>query len=421
MSIIFGILIGLLVLMFLVVMHELGHFWAARRNGVEVEEFGVGFLPRAIAWRKKDGKWRKLKRGEWEQPTGKGLIISLNWLPIGGFCKMKGESNADVRKGSFGRASMWGKTKILFGGVVANWAVAAVVLTILAWTGMPHFVEGQFVVEGDVRVEARPVVIAGVMEGSPAERAGLEAGDEIVMMGMWCSSDGRSPIWKDCADKVVVREASDVTEFNERHSFGDMKMREIAIEYMRGGRYESTWVQLNEAGSEYLLGVTMSQEGTPLYRSTWSAPVVGVGTMVQLTGETFKGLGELVWNLVSGVVMQVNFDENVRGEGAANIGKVGESVSGPVGIVGMVFPAFAESGVTNLAFLAAIISISLACMNVLPIPALDGGRWMLIAIYKLRKKKLTSEVEERVVGRAFMVLIGLIVIITVLDVMRIAR
>ena len=96
-------------------------------------------------------------------------------------------------------------------------------------------------------------------------------------------------------------------------------------------------------------------------------------------------------------------------------------MSGPVGIIGILFPAFTAAGPTNLAFLTALISVSLACMNVLPIPALDGGRWLLITIYKLRKKKLTKEIEERIVSRAMMVLLVLIAIVTVLDIVRIVN
>jgi len=399
MDIVLGVIVGLLVLMLLVVVHELGHFWAARKSGIEVEEFGIGFSPRAIAWQRKDGKWRKIEKKDWKKPKGKGLVLSLNWLPIGGFCKMKGESDADERKGGFGSASLWGKTKALFFGVVANLVAAAVILMILAWTGMPHFVDGQFSVAGDVKMEAKPVVVESVVSGSPAEEAGIEDGDVIVGVG---------------GEDVKLRE--DVTSFNERHA-GEL----VELRLVRDDEESVVEVRLNEMGSDYLLGVTMSQEGVPLYRSTWSAPVVGVATTVQLTGETFKGVGYLLWNLVSGVVKQVNLNSDVRQEGVENLEQAGNSVSGPVGIIGYIFPVFASTGLTNLAFLTAIISISLACMNLLPIPALDGGRWLLIVIYRLRKKKLTTEVEENIVGRAFVVLIGLIVIITVLDIIRFFR
>ena len=129
----------------------------------------------------------------------------------------------------------------------------------------------------------------------------------------------------------------------------------------------------------------------------------------------------MLWNLVSGAARLFSPDAEVREDGQEAISSVGDSVSGPVGIIGVLFPAFTSAGPTNLAFLAALISVSLACMNVLPIPALDGGRWLLIAIYKLRRKKLTKEIEEKIVSRAFMVLLALIFIVTVLDIIRIAQ
>ena len=152
--------------------------------------------------------------------------------------------------------------------------------------------------------------------------------------------------------------------------------------------------------------------------STWSAPLVGVGLTAQITAETFHGIGDLLWNLVRGIGSLFSFDSNVRESGQQAISEVGESVSGPVGIIGVLFTS---AGPANLAFLAALISISLACMNVLPIPALDGGRWLLIAIYRLRHKKLTKEIEERIVSRAFIVLILLMLIVTVLDITRFFR
>ena len=152
MSVVIGIIIGLLMLMLLVTAHEFGHFLMARSNGVEVEEFGICFPPRIIAWRKVDGKWRRLKKKEWKNAPGEGTIVSLNLIPIGGFCQMKGESAADTTRGSFGRASFGRKTKILFGGVMMNWIVAFLIFTVLAWAGMPHFIDGQFQVGSDTKI-----------------------------------------------------------------------------------------------------------------------------------------------------------------------------------------------------------------------------------------------------------------------------
>jgi regulator of sigma E protease len=397
MEIFFGVLVGFLLLMLLVLAHELGHFLMARRNGVEVEEFGVGFPPAAVKWQKRNGKWKKLKKEEWASAVGKSLILSWNWLPIGGFCKMKGESDDDERKGSFGSATLWGKTKILFGGAVYNWVFAAVIFTFISLVGMPYFMPGQFGVGDDMKINANPVMIKGVMEGSPAEEAGLMEGDRLVKIG---------------TENIIIIQS--VSVYNANHAG-----REVAVVYERDGEQRETSVRLNERGSKYLLGVEMSQEGgMASFQATWSAPIVGVGTMVQLTGETFKGLGQMLWNLMSGLARQLSFSGEVREEGREAIGEAGEGVTGPVGIVGQIFPMFLQSGIINLMLLTGIISLSLACMNVLPIPALDGGRWLLIMIYRLRKKKLPKEVEEKVVGRAFVVLIGLIILITILDIRR---
>ena len=434
MNIFIGVIVGLVVLMILVVLHEFGHFIAARKNGVNVLEFGIGFPPRAIAWIKdeKTGKWRRLPRKEWPKDkatkvvysdgdktlTQKGMIFSLNWLPIGGFCQMDGESAADDRKGTFGAASFWKKTKILFAGVAMNWLTAVIILTILAWVGMPDFLpEGQFRIVDDTRTEWVPVQINTVEQGSPADIAGLLEGDYILSI-----------------DNVVMKYADEITEYDNAHA-GETVLFKVMrgvdedciklpdcstdlCECAKNAEIIETNVDLNPAGSDYLLGIKMEKSQLKYY-STWSAPIVGIGLTAQVTGQTFKGLGELLWNLIRGVGSLLSFDSNIREEGQAAISAVGDSVSGPVGIIGVLFPAFTAAGPESLAFLAAIISISLACMNILPIPALDGGRWLLITIYKLRGKKLTKEAEEKIVSRAFIILLILMFAVTILDIMRI--
>ena len=215
----------------------------------------------------------------------------------------------------------------------------------------------------------------------------------------------------DNSERAEIITTQDLLDFNERHA-GDV----IYLTLDRKGDEMTAEVKLNDKDADYRLGASIS--GSVYYMSSWSAPIVGLVTTAQITGETFKGVGALLYNLVSGVIQQINPSQAVRESGAAAIKSAGDSVSGPVGIIGVLFPAFAASGLNNLTFLVALISISLACMNVLPIPALDGGRWLLIAIYRLRKKKLTKETEEKIVGRAFMVILILAAIVTVIDIMR---
>lgn len=399
MDIFVGVIVGLIVLMILVVAHEFGHFIAARKNGVRVLEFGIGFPPRAIAWVKdpKTKKWQRLKKSAWNKPQ-KGLVFSINWLPIGGFCQMDGESAEDDRPGTFGNASFWKKTKILFAGVTMNWLVAFVILTILAWTGMPTFLDGQFTIEADTRRDVTAVKVVSVHEDSPAEIAGFSSDDYILKI-----------------NGEAVESGSDIIAKNS-----ELENQSVVYTIKRGDEEIDLTAKLNSRDDDYLLGITMESSQSLAY-STWSAPIVGAGLTLQLTGETFKGLGELVWNLISGVGRQFSFDGAVREQGREAIETVGDSVTGPVGIIGVLFPSFTSAGPRNLAFLAALISVSLACMNVLPIPALDGGRWLLFAIFKLRKKHLTKEIEEKIVARAFIVLLALIVLVTILDITRFFR
>ena len=115
---IIGIIIGLIVLTLLVAAHELGHAIVARRNGVIVEEYALGFPPKAIG--------KKVKKSF----LGKNVEYRINWLPLGGYVRMKGEYDASNKKGDYGAASYWAKTKILFAGVAVNWLVAALILTV---------------------------------------------------------------------------------------------------------------------------------------------------------------------------------------------------------------------------------------------------------------------------------------------------
>ncbi len=416
----FGVIVGFLVLMVLVVIHEYGHFRAARKNGVIVEEFGIGFPPRAKAWLrnpdyekqlaewKKKGKqcpkphkWTKFPKSEWtNQKKQKSLIFSINYLPIGGFCSMKGESDNDKRPHSFGSASLWSKTKILFAGVAMNWLAAFVILTILCWTGMPTFMDNQFHMPGDTYQNTVDVYISHVTENSPAEKSGLRIDDQLLK-----------------ANDIEIHTADDIFDFNGSHAGEDVT---YTIRRTEDNKTEDIEISthLNEPDSEYSLGIRMRESDLLLSYSTWSAPVVAAVNTVQLTGETYRGLWTMIKSLGSGIAKQFSFNENTRSEGASELKTVGDSVSGPVGIIGVLFPASVESGPTTLAFLAALISVSLACMNVLPIPALDGGRFVLIALYRLRKKELTKETEEKIVARAFIFLLILIAIITILDVTR---
>ncbi len=373
---IFGIIVGLVVLVALVVLHELGHAIVARRNGVVVEEFGIGFPPKAWA--------KKLKNG---------VVFTLNWLPLGGFVKLQGEHDAATKKGDYGAATFWQKTKILFAGVVINWLTAVILLTVLAIVGLPKIIPNQFTIPGDTTIVSTPVQLGALTEGYPAEKAGLQSGDKII-------SFAGEPI-------ESTQELIDISKAN--------KGTTVDVVYQRNGSESTAEVALRNADSA-VFGATLGQQDS--IKATWSAPIVGVVTTAQFTWVTLQGLGDLVSNFVLGLVGQLSTNETTREQATEKLDTAGASVAGPVGILGVIFPAASEAGLTQVIFLAAIISLTLAVMNALPIPALDGGRWFVTALYKVLKKPLTKEAEERIHGTGFMVLMLLIVVITVADVIK---
>lgn len=377
-----GIILGVVVLTILIVLHELGHAIVARRNGVVVEEFGVGFPPRA--WSKKIGK----------SLLGKNVLYSVNWLPLGGFVKMQGEHDADLKKGDYGSVSFWKKTKILLAGVMMNWLTAVVLFTILALVGLPKIIPNQFSIASDTVIVQRPVEIAAVGSGSPADKAGLKIGDQILKIG---------DVTISTADNLAVITAED-------------KGKTVLITYKRGGVVSSTEAKLRVDNSDKkgYLGVSSSQQ--EIMRATWSAPIVGVGTTAQLTWVTLQSLGDMLAKGVSGLVLQLSPDQSTRQTASANLAAVGNSVAGPVGIFGVIFPAAEKAGLTQVVLLSAIISLTLAVMNILPIPALDGGRWFVTALYRLMKRPLGQEIEEKIHGTGFMILMGLVILITIADI-----
>lgn len=374
---VFGIIIGLIVLVALVVVHELGHAIAARRNGVVVEEFGIGFPPKA-----------------WGKKLKNGIFFTINWLPLGGFVKLQGEHDAASKKGDYGAATFWQKTKILLAGVVMNWVVAILLLMALAWTsGIPKIIDNQFTVVNDTTIVSSPVILTSIVDDYPAQEAGLQAGDRVL------SVDGKGV--------ASTQEFIDSTLANKGES--------IMVEYDRDGKVKSTEVSLRDADSA-VFGAGMGQQES--IKATWSAPIVGVVTTAQFTGATLNGLGDLVYNFFGGLAGKLSFNQDTRNQASEQLATAGQSVAGPVGILGVIFPAASQAGVEQVVFLAAIISLTLAVMNALPIPALDGGRWFVTALYKLMKKPLTKETEERIHGTGFMVLMGLVVVITIADVVK---
>ena len=173
--------------------------------------------------------------------------------------------------------------------------------------------------------------------------------------------------------------------------------------------------QDNDNGQGYL-GVGSGQREA--IKATWSAPIVGVVTTGQLTWATVQGVGSLLANTAKGVVFQLSPNGDTRQSARQDLATAGARVAGPIGILGTIFPAAEKAGIVQLTFLTAIISLTLAVMNILPIPALDGGRWYTMVLFRLLKKPLTKEREEKIQTIGFLVLMALIIVVTIVDVKR---
>lgn len=381
--IIWGVLLGLFVLILLVVLHELGHAIVAKRNGVKVEEFGIGFPPAAKKW--------KVKRSF----LGENVTFSLNWLPLGGFVRLKGEYDSAKGDGTYGGSTFWVKTKILLAGVVMNWITAIVLFTILAIIGMPKILSNQVQLPFDTEVRRSPVTIAKITPNSPADKIGLKVNDELIKINS-------QPLTE--AEKLPI-----ITKQNAG--------KKVRVEYRRDGKESSIDVQLNDeksAKESGYLGVISGQ--TEKMYSTWSAPIMGVATTGQLSYETVKGVGVLLAKTVHGSIGQIFGSAESKESARADLASVSGSVAGPIDILGVLFPSVVNSGVAQIIFVAALISLTLAVMNILPIPALDGGRWFTMTIFRLFKKDLTKEREENIQATGMLILLILTILVTISDV-----
>jgi len=353
------VFLGIILFVLLVVVHEFGHFIASKRSGVEVEEFGVGFPPRAKIIAKKNG-----------------TVYTLNWLPIGGFVKLKGEHDSATEKGSFGAASFKQKVLIIAAGVGMNWLAAIVIFTALSLIGMPQIIDNQFAVKSDSIVARQEVFAGSVANDSPAQSIGLSQGDRILSIN---NSNIKS-----------AKQLQDITK--------QLAGKNAEVTYRSDGVTVTKTTKLRDDPEKGNFGVSLAEQTT--VKSTWSAPIVGVGTTAQFTVETFKGIFGAIGNLFTG-----------QGQ------KASQSVTGPVGIV-VILQDLASQGFVFVLFLIGVISVSLAVMNMLPIPALDGGRLFVMGLYRVMRKPLTKETEEKIHGTGMIVLLALGVLITIVDIRR---
>lgn len=374
-----NILIFVVVIVALIVVHELGHFLAAKAVGMRVDEFGLGYPPRAATI----GKWG-------------GTEYTLNWLPFGGFVKIFGEDlstelGASGEEGASGDARAFSKKTraaqafVLVAGIAMNVLFAYVLITGALVMGTPRALEDSEV------ANARDVslAVASVLPESPAARAGLLPGDSILDAKI--NSPSMIGEWR----------ATDPASFSSFVAKSDGN--ELTLDVKREGRLTSLTVTpamgvVSTDPSRYALGVEIGTIGTvPV--SFGSALVEGAALTWGSVVLTAKGLAHFFYGVFT---FSANFSQ----------------VTGPVGIAGVVGSASAQ-GAGNLFSIIAIISINLALINLVPIPALDGGRLLFVLIESIIRRPIKPSVAQAVNAIGFVFLILLMVVVTVHDIFKI--
>lgn len=333
-----GIIAVIIFLSILILVHEFGHFWIAKKFGLWVEEFGIGLPPKI--WNKKIGE----------------TVYSINALPFGGFVKIFGE-NADQRglKGSFTNLKIWKRSIIIFAGVLMNFLLGWLVISIVFSIGIPQ-----------------AVLITEIQSNSPAEKIGLQTGDKILS----------------------ATNADNFIKFIDEH-----RGQEIVLKIERAGEIKEFKIipRANPPAGEGALGVGLMETGLAkkkLPLSFWE----GLKTSV----ETVKMIFAALFNLIA----------------KAFVGKASlEQVAGPIGIVKVTAQA-GTLGFVYLLKLLALISLNLAVINLLPFPALDGGRLLFLLIEKIKGSPLPEKFEKYANAAGIALLLLLMIIITIKDISR---
>ncbi|HEX5429667.1 MAG TPA: RIP metalloprotease RseP [Patescibacteria group bacterium] len=350
--VIFVIILGLLVFV-----HELGHFIMARRAGMAVEEFGFGFPPRIFG----------IKRGE--------TTYSINWIPLGGFVKILGENGESQDPKAFGSKGFWPRFSVLVAGVLMNaifaWALIAIAMT----SGLPTIIGQGDTLPSYAHAQAAQVSVVEVEDGTPAANAGIKVGDSIYKI------NGQQITSIDQVQALTSQSAGESTEFELKRGNSDFT--------------KTITPRVNPPEGEGPLGIALSSVAKvsyPWYRSLW----LSVMTTAGLIWATLSAFGQLI-------VQAVHHQP------------VSQALSGPVGIAVLTHDV-AQLGLIYLIQFTAVLSINLAIINIVPFPALDGGRVLFLIIEKIRRRKLNPNAESYANAIGFMLLILLMVFVTIKDI-----
>jgi len=361
-SSILTLVVAFLCLIALMIIHEFGHFIIAKKFGIRVDEFGIGYPPRMF------GK----KIGE--------TIYSVNWLPLGAFVRIYGEEGGVDDYRSFANLKIWKRVLIIIGGVAAFWLSAIIIFSVV-------FAMGADLPVGDNEVQGLTnpqVKIVSVSADSPASQAGLKMGDTI--------KDIKVAGPKGYIDTKITK----IADFQK--TAGDNKGKEIAITINREGQtFDVNLIpRVNPPAGQGAVGIGLERMATLVQKTSWyMAPVQGAVYTWQTTINALKGL-------------YITFSDLLKGKGAPQ----GAEFAGPLGIT--VFLANAASyGPGFFLYFIGIISVMIAIFNLFPIPALDGGKLIFLLIEKIKGKPVSVKVEQAITMTCFIILIALSLFITI--------
>jgi regulator of sigma E protease len=370
------IIIFIIVLSVLVFAHELGHFFTARRFGVRAEEFGFGLPPRLFGiYKNAAGQWRRVFGGR-EIKDCPGTVYSLNWLPLGGFVKIKGENGeSESELDSFASRPSWQRAIMLSAGVVMNIILAMALIMIGFMIGLPQSLDDGLA--ATARVRDRKIQIVQVIKDSPAQLAELKIGDTIV------SIDGHSFANYEELQAYVNANIGQKLDYQIKRG-QDLLNKQIAPALMK---------QTGKGG----VGVALAETGIVSYPWYWAI------------WQGFKTTFILIWLII------VAFYELLKG---LILGQgVSADLAGPVGIA-TITGQVARLGFVYLMQFTALLSINLAVINFFPFPALDGGRFLFLIIEKIKRAPVKREVENLIHNIGFILLMILVLVVTFRDVAK---
>lgn len=368
------IIIFIIILGVIVLVHELGHFLAARHYGLKPKEFGIGFKPRAFGvYKSTSGKWKTVKGGA-EVKDAADTIYSLNWLPLGGFVDLAEDEVRPNDPNHFSSRGPWPRSVILLAGVTMNFLLAIVLLSFGFMAGAPQAIVD---LPASAKVENRQIQIAEVYEGSPAEQAGLAVGDSILSINnVLFGSSG------DLSSYVAGRE-NQVLDYQIERA-GEKMEFEIKTEVRPESGKNGAGISIVEIG-------TVSY---PVYLAFWE----GLKSTLYMIGAILSAFGGMIKSLLTG-----------QGLGA--------EIAGPVGIA-VLTGQVAQLGFNYIIQFAAILSINLGIINALPFPALDGGRVLFILLELIKGRPVKREVEGAIHYLGFALLMLLVLVVTFQDINR---